>query len=54
MNPRVVIAGGSGFLGQALARELVGKGYEIVVLTRGASQDSNGIRHLHWDGRTVG
>jgi len=54
MKPRVVIAGGTGFLGQALARELVGKGYEVVVLSRGASRDSNGIRQLHWDGRTVG
>lgn len=54
MKPRVVIAGGSGFLGQALARALVGKGYEVVVLSRGASRDSNGIRQLHWDGKTVG
>ena len=54
MKPRVVLAGGSGFLGQALARELVGKGYEAVVLSRGASRDSNGIRQFHWDGRTVG
>ncbi len=54
MKPRVVIAGGSGFLGQALARELIGKDYEVVVLSRGASQDSNGIRHLHWDGKTSG
>jgi len=54
MKPRVVLAGGSGFLGQALARELVGKGYEVVVLSRGASQDSDGIQQLHWDGRTLG
>jgi uncharacterized protein (TIGR01777 family) len=53
MKPRVVLAGGSGFLGQALARELVGKGCEVVVLSRGASRDSNGIRQSHWDGRTV-
>jgi uncharacterized protein (TIGR01777 family) len=54
MKPRVVLAGGSGFLGQALARELVGKGYEVVVLSRGAARDSHGIRQLRWDGRTLG
>jgi uncharacterized protein (TIGR01777 family) len=54
MKRRVVIAGGSGFLGQALARALVGKGCEVVVLSRGASQHSNGIRQLHWDGKMVG
>jgi uncharacterized protein (TIGR01777 family) len=54
MKPRIVLAGGSGFLGQALARELVVKGCEVVVLSRGASRDSKGIRQLHWDGTTVG
>lgn len=54
MKPRVVLAGGSGFLGQALAREFVGKGYEVVVLSRGAPRDSNGIRQLQWDGKTIG
>jgi uncharacterized protein (TIGR01777 family) len=53
MRPRVVIAGGSGFLGQALARALVRKSYEVVVLSRGASRDSNPIRQLHWDGKTL-
>lgn len=54
MKPRVVLPGGSGFLGHALACELVDKGYEVVVLSRGASRDSNGIRQLHWDGKTIG
>ena len=54
MKPRVVLAGGTGFLGQALARALLGKGYEVVVLSRGASRESNGIRQLHWDGKTLG
>jgi uncharacterized protein YbjT (DUF2867 family) len=31
---RVVLAGGSGFLGQALAKELLRRDYEVVVLTR--------------------
>ena len=31
---RIVLAGGSGFLGQALAKELLASDYEVVVLTR--------------------
>src|SRR3954469_20469305 len=54
MKARVVLAGGSGFLGQALAKVLVGKGYEVVVLTRGAHREGTGIRYLHWDGKTPG
>jgi uncharacterized protein (TIGR01777 family) len=54
MKPRVVLAGGSGFLGQALAKALVGKGYQVVVLTRGAHREGTAIRYLHWDGETLG
>ena len=54
MKPRVVLAGGSGFLGQALAKTLVSKGYEVVVLTRAVHREGTGIRHLHWDGQTLG
>ncbi len=50
---RVVLAGGSGFLGRALAEEFARAGYEPVVLTRRARKDSR-VRQVEWDGRTVG
>jgi uncharacterized protein (TIGR01777 family) len=53
MKPRVVLAGGSGFLGQALAKALLGKGYEVVILSRGAHREGGAIRQLHWDGKTL-
>ncbi len=31
---RIVLAGGSGFIGRALAKALLVRGYEVVVLTR--------------------
>jgi hypothetical protein len=34
---KVVIAGGTGFLGQPLVRSLIDDGHEVVVLTRGAT-----------------
>jgi uncharacterized protein (TIGR01777 family) len=55
-NPlkRVIIAGGSGFLGQSLASALSAHVEEIVVLTRGPSRQSGRLRHVNWDARTVG
>ena len=51
---RVVLAGGSGFLGHALAEEFSRAGYEVVVLTRKALKSSARVRQVVWDGRTVG
>jgi len=51
---RIILAGGSGFLGQALGQVLLVKGYEVIVLGRGQSKVSGGIRHEQWDGHTLG
>lgn len=48
---RVVIAGGSGFLGHALIRELQSNGYEIVVLTRSRKKPGE-VQTVVWDGET--
>jgi len=45
---KYVIAGGSGFLGQALVRDLAGHGHEVVVLTRGRARTADGVRYLNW------
>jgi uncharacterized protein (TIGR01777 family) len=51
---RIVIPGGTGYLGQALARRLVDRGDEVVVLTRGPSRAGDGWRAVHWDARSLG
>ncbi|HEX8557255.1 MAG TPA: TIGR01777 family oxidoreductase [Pyrinomonadaceae bacterium] len=51
---RVVLAGGSGFLGRMLAEEFARAGYEPVVLTRRPSKKGSGARRVAWDGRTAG
>src|SRR2546423_383530 len=51
---KVVLAGGSGFLGRALTEELTRAGYEVVVLTRKVKLNSSRARQVIWDGRTVG
>lgn len=53
---RVVITGGTGLIGRALAAELVAAGYEVVVLSRApykACGSLPGVRLGPWDGRTA-
>jgi uncharacterized protein len=53
MKPRIVLAGGSGFIGQSLSPFLISKNYEVIVLTRTESDDRGAVRNVHWDGKTV-
>lgn len=53
-SKRIVIAGGSGFIGAALAREFVRRGYEVIVLTRRSRQRRDGVREVVWDGEHPG
>lgn len=55
MQPmKVVIAGGSGYLGLNLARALTALGHEVVILSRSAPRGLAGARHIAWDARTLG
>jgi len=56
MPMRVIIAGATGFVGQALCRELHGD-YELVALTRDARRAAASVKEyariLEWDARTT-
>ncbi len=54
MNKRVIIAGGSGFVGKRLQEKLVEKNYDVVVLTRRNMdhQNRSNISFVKWDGKT--
>ncbi len=54
MAKHAVLAGGSGFLGQALAVALVRRDYTVTILTRTPRAASGGIEYLEWDGATAG
>jgi uncharacterized protein (TIGR01777 family) len=51
---KIVLPGGSGFLGQLLAEALAGDGHECVILSRRPRTAVKGVRHVAWDGRTLG
>jgi len=50
---RIVIAGGSGFIGSALAGQLAARGDEVVILTRAPGPRGGAIREVKWDARSV-
>lgn len=55
--PRIVIFGGSGFLGRSLAGFLLGTGAAVDIVARSAPRGvspSARLRVLTWDGRTLG
>jgi uncharacterized protein (TIGR01777 family) len=52
---KVIITGGTGFIGRALAAKLIERGDDVVVLTRDrrhAAQLPLGVTTVTWDGRT--
>ncbi len=51
---RVILAGGSGFLGRALALDLSARDYFPIVLSRDPTASVPGARVLPWDSRSVG
>jgi hypothetical protein len=53
---RVIITGGAGFIGRALADNMAAAGYEIVVLSRDPAKAAGlpaGVRAEHWDGQSA-
>lgn len=52
MPNHIVIAGGSGFLGQVLSRHFGQLGHRVIVLTRGTGCQCDTVQFVHWDGET--
>lgn len=53
MKKKIIIAGGSGFIGQELANYFKNK-YHVIVLTRGNYKNENGITFMNWDAKSLG
>jgi uncharacterized protein (TIGR01777 family) len=57
MTKRIIITGATGFIGRALCKHLVEKGYEVVALSRnpekGGESLTDQVRLAKWDGKTA-
>lgn len=51
---RIVIAGGSGFLGLSLAEYFAAAGAEVTILSRSQPKEGGRWSYCFWDGRTLG
>ncbi|MCC2643985.1 MAG: yfcH [Nitrospira sp.] len=52
---KIIVTGGTGFIGRALINELAGQRHEVVVLTRKAGRPSRSVlRFVEWDARSAG
>lgn len=53
-NSKIILAGGSGFLGGALAKHFLALAADVVILTRSPKARPDAAREVAWDARTVG
>jgi uncharacterized protein len=54
MKKKIVIAGGSGFLGQSLLEKFRHPDTELVVLTRKPGYRNKGVSFIQWDAKSAG
>src|SRR6056297_219469 len=52
-NKRIVIAGGSGFLGLSMAEAFLRSGADVTILSRSVPGATGAWKHMLWDGRTL-
>jgi len=51
---KIILAGGSGFIGEILSNHFLLKGKEVVVLTRKHKLNKGNLRYVKWDAKTLG
>ncbi len=51
---KVILAGGSGFIGQGLAKNFTVQGDKVILLSRHSAPAGKDVTTLQWDGKTLG
>jgi uncharacterized protein len=50
----IILAGGTGQIGQVLTRDFLQQHCKVIVLTRGQAKIKGSLEHVHWDAATLG
>jgi len=53
MKKKIILAGGSGFIGSYLSKRFLEKGHQVVVFSREKSKTENNISYVNWDGKNL-
>lgn len=51
---KIVIAGGTGFIGSYLTNHFINQNYQVIILTRNHRVNRENIKYEKWDGKTPG
>ena len=54
MKKKIVLAGGSGFIGKGLIQYLGETNYDFIVLTRNPQNRTDNVKEVYWDAKTLG
>src|SRR5690606_20550745 len=54
MRKKIIIAGGSGFLGSCICKRYSDPDTEIIILSRSVRANRGNIRYVTWDGQNMG
>jgi|GEM_PF-5608575 len=50
---KIILAGGSGFIGSYLSKRFLEKGYKVVVFSRRKTKTEDKVRYVNWDGKNL-
>jgi len=50
---KIILAGGSGFIGSYLSKRFLKKGYKVVVFSRRKTKTEDKVRYVNWDGKNL-
>ncbi len=51
---KIILAGGSGFLGGELVKHFTALGWSVVIITRSPNSRTDGVREIAWDAKSLG
>jgi uncharacterized protein (TIGR01777 family) len=54
MKKKIVLAGGTGFIGGGIVRYFGQKEFDFVILTRNPKKRDDGVKEVFWDAKTLG